>query len=319
MGFNDRMEAWHVTHVPPAAIASDVWEVLEIDDRWLAKASKNDQVEAMKAWFLARFCDPAHETPYISAEGGYQFIHGGPYDPSDELQSRFSGIADDEAIEVLADELYTEVGENWAPVHWGQEDEYDEDYDVELTAADEPLKKLFQRTTDIDGLLSLTGTEEATKLAERMAFTAAIAALESFLYETMLYWVDADDATVRNIVTRVQEFKETEIKLSEIFTKFDSLKTDIKGHLQNIVWHNWKKVMPLMRDGLGITMPSVKQFEEALTKRHDIVHRSGHTKDGQEISVTKEEIADLTKKITEFASAINQAISARKVEGEDEF
>jgi hypothetical protein len=318
VGFNDRMDEWFATEVPPAAIASESWETLEIDDKWLAAADEGDQIEAMKAWFLARFCDPANDTPYNGAEGGYQFIHGGPYDPDDELQARFSGIASDEAIAALVEELYAQVGDNWAPINWGREDEYDEDYDIELTAADEPLKKLYQRIVEIHGLMGLTGTEDAQKLAERMAHTAAIAALESFLYETMLYWIEFDEATVKNIVTRIPEFKETEIKLSEIYNKLESLKTDIKGYLQNIVWHNWKKVMPLVRDGLGIKVPSVKQFEQALGKRHDIVHRSGHTKDGQEVLVTKAEITELCQQISDFASSINQAIAGRRT-GEADF
>jgi len=33
----------------------------------------------MADWFLANFENPAECTPYESAEGGYQWIWGGPY------------------------------------------------------------------------------------------------------------------------------------------------------------------------------------------------------------------------------------------------
>jgi hypothetical protein len=272
----------------------------------------------MKAWFLARYCDPAEETPYNSREGGYLFVHGGPYHPGEEISERFSVFASDEAIQAITEELISQVGDSWAPIHWGHEDEYDEAFDVELTAADQPMKKLYERTFEISGLLGLTGSEQAQKLAERMAFSAAIAALESFLYETMLYWVEADEGTVRNIVTGLPEFKETKINLGDIFSKLDSLKTDIKGHLQNIVWHNWKKVVPLLRIGLRIQTPSFAQFDGALLKRHDIVHRSGHTKDGEEIVVTKDEITQLCAEITAFAAAINEAINTRNSNAQEE-
>lgn len=85
----------------------------------------------------------------------------------------------------------------------------------------------------------------------------------------------------------------------------------IKGYLQNIVWHNWKRVVPLIRAGLQIQTPSFKQFDDALLKRHDIVHRSGHTKDGAEIAISKDEITELCGMITAFAAAINEAIGAR--------
>ena len=38
------------------------------------------RIEAMVEWFGDNFEDPAQETPYESAEGGYIYIWGGPYD-----------------------------------------------------------------------------------------------------------------------------------------------------------------------------------------------------------------------------------------------
>lgn len=56
------------------------------------------------------------ETPYNGREGGYLFIHGGPYDPSEELQQRFSGVVPDVFIDGVVQELYEEVGDMWAPI-----------------------------------------------------------------------------------------------------------------------------------------------------------------------------------------------------------
>lgn len=126
----------------------------------------------------------------------------------------------------------------------------------------------------------------------QVAFSAAIAALESFLYETMLYWIDANEKTLQNIVKGLPEFREEKYKvnLCDIFEKMESLKNDVKGHMQNMVWHNWKRVVSLLRIGLKIKTPSFGQFDSALLKLHDIVHRSGHTKDGEELTVTQDEI-----------------------------
>jgi hypothetical protein len=43
-------------------------------------ASKEDQMELMEEWFRKHFEDPAERTPYESAEGGYIYIWGGPFD-----------------------------------------------------------------------------------------------------------------------------------------------------------------------------------------------------------------------------------------------
>lgn len=52
-------------------------------------SDEDGAVKAMVEWFHMNFEDPAHNTPYESAEGGYQWIWGGPYDAEEELQDAF--------------------------------------------------------------------------------------------------------------------------------------------------------------------------------------------------------------------------------------
>ena len=46
----------------------------------------------MEAWFRFRFEDPAHNTPYDSAEGGYIWVSGGPYGAREQIEEQFLGI-----------------------------------------------------------------------------------------------------------------------------------------------------------------------------------------------------------------------------------
>ncbi|WP_150125026.1 hypothetical protein [Tsuneonella mangrovi] len=71
-------------------------------------------VEAMVEWFLANFEDPAMETPYESAEGGYIYIWGGPYDAQVELWDAFPD-ASEELIERAVDEIQSDGLFDWAP------------------------------------------------------------------------------------------------------------------------------------------------------------------------------------------------------------
>jgi hypothetical protein len=90
--------------------------------RRLPKAEKR---ELMLQWFFQHFEDPAVRTPYESAEGGYQWIWGGPYEARDELFSKFFT---DGVSETLIDEVVEEVERegltDWAPV--SRPDDYDE-------------------------------------------------------------------------------------------------------------------------------------------------------------------------------------------------
>ena len=52
----------------------------------LRRANRETKLDAMRTWFYANYEDPAECTPYESAEGGYIYIWGGPYEPEEKLQ-----------------------------------------------------------------------------------------------------------------------------------------------------------------------------------------------------------------------------------------
>lgn len=83
-----------------------------------------ERVEAMIAWFHERYEDPAERTPYESAEGGYQWIWGGPYDARDVLGSAFPN-EDQDLIEQAIEDIQSEGIFDWAPAP--QQGDYDEE------------------------------------------------------------------------------------------------------------------------------------------------------------------------------------------------
>jgi hypothetical protein len=170
---------------------------------------------------------------------------------------------------------------------------------------------LEQRLEEIDELLTLTGTQSGAQLARRVAYSATITALETYLWERLTYAVENDVQALENIVANVQYFKECNIRLSDIFDKHRTIEETVKGYLQSIVWHRWDKVSPLITHGLGIKAPSFKPFVEPLIKRHDIVHRSGHTQHGKVIFVKVEEVQQLKTAVKLFAQKMEDLIRER--------
>src|SRR6202034_3947737 len=77
----------------------------------LRRASREIKKKAMDIWFRQNYSDPVDVCPYESAEGGYQFIWGGPYEPMDELFTEFSGLVPQDLIEEVAQELYDQAAE----------------------------------------------------------------------------------------------------------------------------------------------------------------------------------------------------------------
>ena len=308
MGWNDHIDDSELSNLPAEAFAGPS-SPFGVDDDWLRAADPDDQRTAMREWFLVRFCDPAEETPYNGWEGGYLYIHGGPFDPADELPERFSDVVDAELIDEVVEELHDLHGDAWAPIR--RDDIYDEEFGVEIDGSVEPLRRLVQRLSQSEQVLTLVGADNAKELARKLVYSSIITALESFLWETMVYWVDHDDEVVQNIVTKLPVFREQTISLGNIYDKQKSLKNDIKAYLQNIVWHRWDVVAPLLKYGLDIKLPSFKSFEEALNKRHDIVHRSGHTKKGIPVEVTDEDVRILSAAVSAFAHDVERLTMTR--------
>jgi hypothetical protein len=70
---------------------------------------KKNQVDEMIAWFFDNYMDPANGVPYESAEGGYQYVNGGPYNATDVLSSNFSNTTEEyieEAVGIIENEGY---------------------------------------------------------------------------------------------------------------------------------------------------------------------------------------------------------------------
>jgi hypothetical protein len=58
-------------------------------------------------------------------------------------------------------------------------------------------------------------------------------------------------------------------------------------------------------------IPSLKQFDKSLIKRHDVVHRSGFTKTGDPVIIDAPEIYLLCDQIESFANYVSQELSGR--------
>lgn len=125
------------------------------------------QIDVMRIWFFQNFEDPAEKTPYESAEGGYQWIWGGPYDASEELFSEFGDHISEEVIEEIVAEVESDGLYDWAPKNIGDDDVVDADEgpwpplvvveppgspDVEAVARQEVLTRLTELETAVERL-----------------------------------------------------------------------------------------------------------------------------------------------------------------------
>ena len=73
------------------------------------------QQRLIETWFYSFFADPAYETPYNGREGGYLYIHGGPYDAREEIEAEFGYLVDHNIIEAAIELVESDGTDDWAP------------------------------------------------------------------------------------------------------------------------------------------------------------------------------------------------------------
>ncbi|SIQ31988.1 hypothetical protein [Acidiphilium rubrum] len=81
----------------------------------LRRLSRTQQRDYLLYWFHRNFEDPAEKTPHESAEGGYQYIWGGPYDASEELSGEFGDIVSEDLLSKVVKEVQSDGTTDWAP------------------------------------------------------------------------------------------------------------------------------------------------------------------------------------------------------------
>lgn len=291
--------------LPPEAGNVDD-ELFDPNNDWLEGADEDLQIEAMRRWFLARYEDPAQNTPYNGREGGYLYVHGGPFHPDEEIQVRFGEIVPYEVMEELIDELHQEVGDSWAPIQ-----RYDDDLSYVVDDRGEPCRHLHDRLSQIDAVLRVQADPCQSELIHQMAHGSLIAALEAYLAETVTYQVMQDEQVMRRFVSQNKDFKSRTLTLNELFERLDALKQEVTHYLQNQMWHRLDKIKPMMEAGLRIKMPEIDELMREVVIRHDIVHRAGRTRDGDRVQVSADDVRRLRGMVESFAGAVEAALQSQ--------
>lgn len=126
----------------------------------------------MVNWFFENFEDPAYRTPYESAEGGYIWIWGGPYNAADQIGSNFPDEGQ-ELIDAAVERVEQDGIVDWAPTdrpgdYDPEPDEPEDGPKSEEALAEtevEPDRPLF----DLEEILATIPTEASGPLFDRTA------------------------------------------------------------------------------------------------------------------------------------------------------
>lgn len=276
------------------------------DPATLPNENKEEQLRIMEAWFRYRYEDPAERTPHDSSEGGYIWIWGGPYNAREQLMEEFQDVVPDEVIEELIDKLQGECFD-WAPTS------SPDDYDTELYDAvrenDKAQKTLDEALNAIQSLLALNIAEPEATVYRRLLFANVISALETFLSDTFINRVLADETLFQRYLDTEKAFQEKKFPLKDALRIASDIKALATKELIEMVWHSIDKVKRLYADVIYVDLGDISAVARAIAVRHDIVHRNGRQKDGTELVIAVSDINDIIGAVRALSLRVDMALN----------
>ena len=147
----------------------------------------------------------------------------------------------------------------------------------------------------------------------RLVFSGIITSLETYLGEIFSQIVFHSNDTFEIFISEYELYKKEKLSLSEIIIKYENLNSRVKEDLDNIIYHNINKLVPIF----NIFNFELDKFEKLNTiakhikKRHNFVHRSGLDENENFEIITKEEIKLVIEDINLFVEFINKKIDSK--------
>ncbi|MFC1590958.1 hypothetical protein ACFL43_00370 [Thermodesulfobacteriota bacterium] len=263
---------------------------------YLKEADKETQISVMRDWFFQHYEDPVDCLPHDPDEGGYMYLWGGPYTADEVLLPEFEDIIPKEVIKEQSEELNEECFA-WS----GKQEDYYEDYSdavLDNTAFHNNFTDSINRIADI-GCVKIT--DELQEHLEGLLFSSVITALETYLSDAFINTVLSDKEKMRKFVETNKDFKDIKFSLDQAYSIIDSIDKKIKEYLFNLMWHNLEKVKIIYKKTLGIRFPDdMSAIHKHIKIRHDLVHRGGKDKNGNQITVTDEDLSILLDDVMVF-------------------
>lgn len=271
----------------------------------LSKANREVQVNVMRTWFLERYEDPQNECPYDS-EDGYFYPWGGPYDASEVLQDEFSNFVPEDVIDALAKALEDETGVcNWSAI--GTEENVDEYFVDAVSSTENPHDNLFGTLDSLSQLSAINLDYQLNQKMLEMIFVNIITALEAYLSEFFVREVLSNAEKLNRFIETNPDFKKIKYTLAQVSSSPDFVKLKVREYLANLLWHKLEKVKPMFRSALDIEFPkSIDYMMTSIQMRHDLVHRSGKKKNGDQITIERAQVERLIDEVRSFVAHIEK-------------
>jgi hypothetical protein len=167
--------------------------------------------------------------------------------------------------------------------------------------------------TDITKLLDTSIDSTVENCFYRLLYANVITALETYLSDAFINTVLPNPSLVRQLVESIPEFKKEKTAVSDIYKTIEGIKVKAREYLVKFLWHKLFAVKGMYKDTLNINFPdNMGAVYQAILTRHDIVHRNGKNKLGEEVVICRQDIMNLIAEIDALVQHVDSSLNELK-------
>ncbi|WP_414619705.1 HEPN domain-containing protein [Calothrix sp. CCY 0018] len=188
----------------------------------------------------------------------------------------------------------------------------DDDYDDYIDAIlfnTEFNKTLCKEISSLKILNNLEVSDNnAQKTLKKQIYLGAITCLETYLCDAFIHTVLSNRKYLKCFFYNFIDFQKQTIKMREVFDYSENIEEKAKETMSEVIYHNLSKVSKMYQSILNISFPGLSKISKYISIRHDLVHRNGKNKKGEEMKLDKKIVNEVIDDIQVFINEIDEKL-----------
>lgn len=196
-----------------------------------------------------------------------------------------------------------------APMYWPpQEDEW-----TDPGKTPDPYAVYDESFQQLQDLVTNLGEPDGQSLINRMIFAQHVSAMEAYLCDTLVNAVSDNSDVLSKLISADRALKDVKLPLTDVAKGEEVAKNYVTGYLKQLLYHDLKKIDSLYRSGLGFSILASdddnKALLEAVSLRHDCVHRNGFDTEGNPpTAFTQDYVLQTAKVIKRLVERVDASV-----------
>lgn len=142
-----------------------------------------------------------------------------------------------------------------------------------------------------------------------MAYAHIVAATEGYLSSIFIHNVLNSKQLFNKLCNTDPDLKDLKFPITSLIESDNLVEKYVTDYLNKVTFHNVGKIKKMFKNVLNHEFGDIEWFGQAVSIRHDCVHRAGMKKNGEIVLIDKKEIFELIQNCKKLVSNLQLTLS----------